>query len=597
MANVYQSQYAKIAIRALNTDSASYALTASYAMNGGSGGGSTDTGSLLKTASAAGNTITFTKGDGSTFPVTVAGGTGAPGGSDTQLQFNSASVFSGSSNLRFNYTNNTIYLTGSISASSGANTVGFFGTSSWAQSASQAISSSYTLSSSYALSASTSSFITASNVWGPFGSSSVQSASYASGSTSASYAATASYALASNPAPSDTYVQFNQNGAFGANADFAYIYTSSSLQQGSGTVALGQYSHTEGSITYTGLVNASSASISSGVVTLWDTYPDLSGDFLSGDYIIYKDISNNLSIVVVDSATYSSPNTIITLTDLSINVTSTIIGNANKSISLWTGDQTSPNNFGFSSHAEGTFTYALGVASHAEGRDTATFKEGSNTKGKGTVAIGDYQLVIGNYNALNTSSYSFIIGDGTADNNRHNLLFTTKSWFEVSASNVFLQGLPASPETHILVYNTSSGQVYYTASSAIGGGSVGGNFVPSSWTGSNASVFAGTASYVTGSIFTSTNPALSASYALTASHALNGGGSFTSTSSFIGNGLSSSFNINHGFNTRNLHITVYESGSNGETVYPDIRRINANTASIIFANPPTADQYIVYISI
>jgi len=48
--------------------------------------------------------------------------------------------------------------------------------------------------------------------------------------------------LASNPAPSDTYVQFNQNGAFGANADFAYIYTSSSLQQGSGTVALGQYS-------------------------------------------------------------------------------------------------------------------------------------------------------------------------------------------------------------------------------------------------------------------------------------------------------------------------------------------------------------------
>lgn len=233
MANVYQSQYSKIAIKALNADSASYALTASYAMNGGSGGGSTDTGSLLKTASAAGNTITFTKGDGSTFPVTVAGGTGAPGGSNTQIQFNSASVFSGSGNLRFDYVTNTIHLTGSISASSGANTVGFFGTSSWAQSSSQAISSSYTL---------------------------------------------------------------------------------------------------------------------------------------------------------------------------------------------------------------------------------------------------------------------------------------------------------------------------------------------------------------------------SASYALTASHALNGGGSFTSTSSFIGNGLSSSFNINHGFNTRNLHITVYESGSNGETVYPDIRRINANTASIIFANPPSTDQYIVYIS-
>jgi hypothetical protein len=92
-----------------------------------------------------------------------------------------------------------------------------------------------------------------------------------------------------------------------------------------------------------------------------------------------------------------------------------------------------------------------------------------------------------------------------------------------------------------------------------------------------------------------------ASQALTASFALNAGSTFSSTSSIIGNGTLTTWNINHGFNTRNLHITVYESSSNGitgngETVYPDIRRINANTASIIFANPPTSNQYIVYIS-
>jgi hypothetical protein len=103
--------------------------------------------------------------------------------------------------------------------------------------------------------------------------------------------------------------------------------------------------------------------------------------------------------------------------------------------------------------------------------------------------------------------------------------------------------LTTASVSHLVMYDTSSGQIYYTASSAVGGG-----------------------------------------------------GAFNSTSSIIGNGLSSSFNINHGFNTRNLHITVYESGSNGETVYPDIRRINANTASIVFANPPTSLQYIVYIS-
>lgn len=46
----------------------------------GSGGGSTDTGSLLITASAAGNIITFTKGDSSTFTITVDTGSGGGGG-------------------------------------------------------------------------------------------------------------------------------------------------------------------------------------------------------------------------------------------------------------------------------------------------------------------------------------------------------------------------------------------------------------------------------------------------------------------------------------------------------------------------------------
>ena len=108
---------------------------------------------------------------------------------------------------------------------------------------------------------------------------------------------------------------------------------------------------------------------------------------------------------------------------------------------------------------------------------------------------------------------------------------------------VYIPTLETASVFHLVMYNTSSGQLYFTASAAVGGG-----------------------------------------------------GTFNSTSSIIGNGLSSSFNINHGFNTRNLHITVYESGSNGETVFPDVRRINANTASIIFANPPTSNEFIVYIS-
>jgi len=50
--------------------SASYAITASYALN--AGGATVNTGSFLVTASAVNTTITFTKGDGSTFNVTVS---------------------------------------------------------------------------------------------------------------------------------------------------------------------------------------------------------------------------------------------------------------------------------------------------------------------------------------------------------------------------------------------------------------------------------------------------------------------------------------------------------------------------------------------
>lgn len=56
---------------------ASYALTASYVLNGG-GGGTTDTGSLLVTASVSSNTITFTKGDTTTFNITVDTGSAIP---------------------------------------------------------------------------------------------------------------------------------------------------------------------------------------------------------------------------------------------------------------------------------------------------------------------------------------------------------------------------------------------------------------------------------------------------------------------------------------------------------------------------------------
>jgi hypothetical protein len=89
-----------------------------------------------------------------------------------------------------------------------------------------------------------------------------------------------------------------------------------------------------------------------------------------------------------------------------------------------------------------------------------------------------------------------------------------------------LPSITESPIISVLGID-SSGNIYSTASSAIGGGGTGGDFVPSSWTGSAASQFAGTASRAT-----------TASLALTASFLPIG--TYQITSSWATNALTAS---------------------------------------------------------
>jgi hypothetical protein len=99
-----------------------------------------------------------------------------------------------------------------------------------------------------------------------------------------------------------------------------------------------------------------------------------------------------------------------------------------------------------------------------------------------------------------------------------------------------------------------------------------------------------TASYVTGSIFTSTNQALSASYALTASFALNGGGGGLTTkagsvanSSFTGNPKKATVTFSTAFSNTNYAITVTGEDSRTWTIESKVAgsfviNANANTA-------------------
>jgi hypothetical protein len=158
--------------------------TASWAINvvNGGGGGSTNTGSLLTTASVVLNTITFTKGDGSTFPITVNTGSGGGGGSVGTLAQVTALGAS-----------TTVPITASIISASSF-TGSLFGTASWATNALTAsflpvgtynITASWAQSASNAINARTASFL-------PIGTYNI-TASWANNAVSASNALTASF--------------------------------------------------------------------------------------------------------------------------------------------------------------------------------------------------------------------------------------------------------------------------------------------------------------------------------------------------------------------------------------------------------------------
>lgn len=92
---------------------ATQALSASYAPNSGA---TVSTASLLTTASATNNVITFTKGDASTFTVTVATGSAVSASYATSASYAISSSYALSSSYAFNATSAS-YATQALSAS------------------------------------------------------------------------------------------------------------------------------------------------------------------------------------------------------------------------------------------------------------------------------------------------------------------------------------------------------------------------------------------------------------------------------------------------------------------------------------------------
>lgn len=106
------------------------------------------------------------------------------------------------------------------------------------------------------------------------------------------------------------------------------------------------------------------------------------------------------------------------------NSTSLNNGSATGELSLASGHGTAS---GKGSHAEGETTTASGTYSHAEGNHSSTVGNYAHAEGNYTKTTNDYEHAEGTFNqsytgSTNQSASLFEIGDGTADNARHNVV-------------------------------------------------------------------------------------------------------------------------------------------------------------------------------
>lgn len=316
----------------------------------------------------------------------------------------------------------------------------------------------------------------------------IGTASWARNALTASYI---SGSISSTPGGSDTQIQFNSASTFSGSQYFTYNYQSQSLQQGSSTQAIGQYSHAEGSQSKTGIQTSYSASITTGIITLSADYGDQSSVFPSDSrlYIYdspFDDFYGRESHIVSQSY-YTAPNTIIELANSNSTTSKAYVLSLYDNLNNNSGDQIIPGDYshaegsytitignysraeggttqaignyshaegndtqaiGDVSHAEGSTTRAIGSYSHAEGGSTQTIGSYSHAEGDGTQAIGNYshaegwntitsgayQHVQGQWNISSSAQSAFIIGNGIDGSNRSNLVFASGSEFQITGS-------------------------------------------------------------------------------------------------------------------------------------------------------------------
>jgi hypothetical protein len=334
------------------------------------------------------------------------------------------------------------------------------GTSSWA---SNAVSSSFALTASYVPGAvstwdaitnkptglvSSSVQINTGSFSGSFTGRFIGTGSWANNSISASYAPVAVGTVSSS-------VQVNTGsftGSFTGVLTGALVGTASWATSASYVLPSGLPSGVVSSssqVSYTGLSNVPSGIVSSsGQVS----YTGLSN-------IPTNIVSSSTQIVALGFATTGSNQ---------FNGNQTITGSLIQGLgNTATGENShaegdSTQAIGLFSHAEGLGTIAYGGRSHAEGQDTIASGSYSHAEGYQTIALADHQHVQGQFNAVSSVPAAFIVGNGTDDSNRSNLIYAAGNEVQISGS--------------LNVTNGITGSLYGTASRALTASFIDGGF-------------------------------------------------------------------------------------------------------------------------
>jgi hypothetical protein len=185
--------------------------------------------------------------------------------------------------------------------------------------------------------------------------------------------------------------------------------------EGYDTRAIGDRSHAEGTGTKTGTQNAYYAeSVVSGVVTLSGSYGDVSGQFGADNrlYLYDQPFDDNYDreTFIISQSYYSgSTNTIVELYNTSVNTSIAYVGDLGQGIANWAGNQTIPGNY---SHTEGSNTQAIGQYSHADGVSTQAIGNYSHAEGEAVQAIGGASHAEG-YQTQAIGQYSHAEGNQT----------------------------------------------------------------------------------------------------------------------------------------------------------------------------------------